>query len=103
MLQHHQAKGFEPQYYDPRQDQPERDYGTPPSLSEATVTLLIDGRYALMRDRFLADSPHTLTWQTFLRPGTTVLVKASRFMGLDRLVEILGEVPGSDGAREATC
>ncbi len=44
MLQHHQAKGFEPQYYDPRQDQPERDYGTPPSLSEATVTLLIDGR-----------------------------------------------------------
>ncbi|MFZ2207482.1 MAG: formate dehydrogenase subunit alpha, partial [Porticoccaceae bacterium] len=44
MLQHHQTKGVEPQYYDPRHDQSERDYGTPPSLSEATVTLRIDGR-----------------------------------------------------------
>ncbi len=44
MLQHHQTKSSEPQYYDPRHDQAERDYGTPPSLSEATVTLLIDGR-----------------------------------------------------------
>ncbi|TAL10165.1 MAG: 2Fe-2S iron-sulfur cluster binding domain-containing protein, partial [Porticoccaceae bacterium] len=49
MLQHPESKNlasksFEPQYYDPPHDLPERDYGTPPSRSEATVTLLIDGR-----------------------------------------------------------
>ena len=39
MLQYFEPKDFESQNF-----KPERDYGTPPSLSEATVTLRIDGR-----------------------------------------------------------
>jgi UDP-N-acetylmuramoyl-tripeptide--D-alanyl-D-alanine ligase len=38
-----------------------------------------------------------------LGSDTTVLVKASRFMGLDRLVEMLGDLAEADSAREAIC
>ena len=38
-----------------------------------------------------------------MAPDTTVLVKASRFMGLDRLVEVLGAVAEPGNVREATC
>jgi UDP-N-acetylmuramoyl-tripeptide--D-alanyl-D-alanine ligase len=38
-----------------------------------------------------------------MTPDTTVLVKASRFMGLDRLVEMLGAIAKPGNVREATC